>query len=219
MAKDIEVKGLIDDYSFYNGICRGGSGSDDSTWEACGARNYIMYMLNRLGVCHGKEDEAAYQNQWHSCTDGSLRSVARPNPQQETSARDTSSQIKTKPFNDWHLETGPATSAEGEDICRAVTTAQNTSIRLEVERGEGMTTIVFRKTVGNWPDLLGGFRFSLGGYGEFVFDDTLVWHTNAALLGALRAQNEAILVVPGGVRHQFSLSGSGAAIRSLSTCD
>ena len=77
-AQDISAETLIDDYAFYNDICRGGSGGDDSTWEACGARNYILYTLNRLGVCYGKGDQASYQHRWHSCSSGSLRSLQRP---------------------------------------------------------------------------------------------------------------------------------------------
>lgn len=217
-AQDISTETLIKDYEFYNDICRGGSGNEESTWEACGARDYVLYTLNQLGACYGREDEAGYQHQWHSCSSGSLRLAMRPDFQQELPVEAPTAQIRTEQFKDWRLETGPAISDEGEDICRAVTIAQNSGIRLEVGRGEGMTTIVFRETVGNWPDLSGGFSFSLGGYGEFLFRDALIWYTDAALLDALRGQDHAILVDPNGVRHEFSLSGSSAAIGALSIC-
>jgi hypothetical protein len=127
-------------------------------------------------------------------------------------------QISTERFDDWTLETGPVASSEGEPVCRAVTTSPSTGTILEVQRGEGMTTVVFRKAEGDWPDLVAAFRFPLGGYGEFVFGDVLVWHTDASLLNTLMSQGHAILVDPDGAPHDFSLSGSSAAIQALSRC-
>lgn len=79
-AQEVSAEELIADYTFYNGICRGGSGADVSTWQACGARNYVHYRLNVLGVCHGKEDEEIFENEWHKCSSGSFRDNSRPDP-------------------------------------------------------------------------------------------------------------------------------------------
>lgn len=134
------------------------------------------------------------------------------------SASAVEAQITAERFDDWALETGPAASSEGESICRAVTASPNTGTILEVQRAEGMTTVVFRRAEGDWPDLVAGFRFPLGGFGEFVFGDVLVWNTDETLLNRLMAQDQAILVDPDGVPHDFSLSGSSAAIQALSRC-
>jgi hypothetical protein len=79
LAEGVTTESLIEDYEHYNSLCRGGSGDKTSTWEACGARNYSLYILNQIGVCYGRDDEAGYQHQWHTCANGSLRLTARPN--------------------------------------------------------------------------------------------------------------------------------------------
>lgn len=59
---------LLQDYGLYDENCRGGAGSENETWMACGSRDYASVLLNKLGWCHGKVSELAYQMNWHECT-------------------------------------------------------------------------------------------------------------------------------------------------------
>jgi hypothetical protein len=70
VASDVE---LLADYEAYNSRCRGNSGDDPETWVACGARDYIGYLLNISGYCFGQSDQAEFEAQWHVCTDTSNR--------------------------------------------------------------------------------------------------------------------------------------------------
>lgn len=77
-AGDATADRLLSDYDSYNEACRGGSGDSDLTWQACGARDYIGYLLgDQFGLCLGQEDQAGYEMEWHACGDGSLR-IERP---------------------------------------------------------------------------------------------------------------------------------------------
>ena len=51
-----------------NSMCRGGRGDDPDTGRACDARNKTLKVINRLGWCYGKKNQAAYQMKWHPCT-------------------------------------------------------------------------------------------------------------------------------------------------------
>ena len=42
---------------------------------ACGARDYVSYLLSERGYCYGKEDQAGFEMEWHACTSNSLRST------------------------------------------------------------------------------------------------------------------------------------------------
>jgi hypothetical protein len=44
------------------------------TWMACGARDYVSYLLSERGYCYGKEDQAGFEMEWHACTSNSVRS-------------------------------------------------------------------------------------------------------------------------------------------------
>ncbi len=66
-AQDAEDIPLLQDYARYNDSCRGGSGDDNETWKACGARDYISFLLYQRGWCYGKDGEASYEMQWHRC--------------------------------------------------------------------------------------------------------------------------------------------------------
>ena len=56
-----------------NGRCRGGSGDDPATWEACAERLAFQRRLAALNWCYGRRGEAGYQMQWHRCGPNSLR--------------------------------------------------------------------------------------------------------------------------------------------------
>ena len=74
-AEDDETGRLLEDVQSLNSRCRGGSGDDMETWMACGARDYVSYLLSERGYCYGKEDQAGFEMEWHACTSNSLRST------------------------------------------------------------------------------------------------------------------------------------------------
>ncbi len=55
-----------------NGRCRGGSGDQQPTWQACGERAAYGNILEMLNWCYGRNNEAGYQMNWHACGPGSL---------------------------------------------------------------------------------------------------------------------------------------------------
>ncbi|EIC22490.1 hypothetical protein [Thiorhodovibrio frisius] len=67
VAQDPETIRLFQDESYYNDACRGGSGEEAATWQACGARDYIAFLLGQRGYCYGKENQPGYQQEWHRC--------------------------------------------------------------------------------------------------------------------------------------------------------
>lgn len=56
-----------------NGRCRGGSGDDPATWDACAERLAFQRRLSALNWCYGRRGESGYQMQWHRCGPSSLR--------------------------------------------------------------------------------------------------------------------------------------------------
>ena len=62
---------LLADAAAYDARCRGGSGDDPETWQACGARDYIYWLLGTQGLCYGKEGQAGFEMRWHLCEAGS----------------------------------------------------------------------------------------------------------------------------------------------------
>ena len=48
-AQDAETQALLADEAILNGRCRGGSGDDTDTWQACGARDYVGWLLSERG--------------------------------------------------------------------------------------------------------------------------------------------------------------------------
>ena len=56
-----------------NTRCRGGSGDQQVTWEACGERTAYGRVLGMMGWCYGRQGEAGYQMQWHRCIATSIR--------------------------------------------------------------------------------------------------------------------------------------------------
>ena len=64
---------LLADYEAYDSNCRGNSGDDPDTWVACGARDYIGYLLGLSGYCYAQSDQAEDDWEWHVCTSKSHR--------------------------------------------------------------------------------------------------------------------------------------------------
>lgn len=67
------IKDLLSVYQDLNEMCRGWSGDDPHTAQACKVRDKVSKMLAGTGYCYGKKGQAGYQMQWHRCTKGSLR--------------------------------------------------------------------------------------------------------------------------------------------------
>lgn len=63
---------LIKAWTELNSQCRGGSGDDPRTMEACERRDEVGRRIDAAGWCYGKTNQMAYQYQWHACTKGSL---------------------------------------------------------------------------------------------------------------------------------------------------
>ncbi len=71
-AQDAETQALLADEAILNSRCRGGSGDDTDTWQACGARDYVGWLLSERGYCYGKDGQSGAEMEWHACTEGSL---------------------------------------------------------------------------------------------------------------------------------------------------
>ena len=72
-GQDAETMNLLRDESVLNDNCRGGSGDDTETWQACGARDYVGFLLAQRGYCYGKEGQIGADMEWHQCTSGSIK--------------------------------------------------------------------------------------------------------------------------------------------------
>lgn len=64
---------MIAEYEKLNSDCRGGSGDDPATMEACEQRDAVGKKLDARGVCKGRQGEAGYEMTWHRCDGTSLR--------------------------------------------------------------------------------------------------------------------------------------------------
>ena len=64
---------LIQDFGRYDEACRGGSGDETETWEACGSRDYASDLLYEFGWCYGEIGQFGYQMDLHRCSATSIR--------------------------------------------------------------------------------------------------------------------------------------------------
>jgi hypothetical protein len=69
----VNVSALINRWQDENGRCRGGSGDDPKTYQACDERSATGNKLAEAGWCYGREGEAGYQMEWHPCAANSTR--------------------------------------------------------------------------------------------------------------------------------------------------
>jgi len=67
-------KGLIAGWIELNERCRGGSGDDPKTMEACELREAASAQLDSADICYGEEGQFGYQMKMHRCNE---RSTAR----------------------------------------------------------------------------------------------------------------------------------------------
>ena len=73
LAQDSVTISLLQDVAVLNSNCRGGSGDNSETWRACGARDYVAFLLSQRAYCYGKEGQSGFQMEWHRCVSGSFR--------------------------------------------------------------------------------------------------------------------------------------------------
>lgn len=71
-AWTITEQALIERWSELNELCRGGSGDDPSTMEACDLREEVFAQLASADICLGKSGQYGYQMEMHRCNERSL---------------------------------------------------------------------------------------------------------------------------------------------------
>ncbi len=69
----VDVGGLLTQWHDLNGQCRGGSGDEQKTVNACERRERVGRQLSQAGYCYGQRGEYGYQMKWHSCGPNSIR--------------------------------------------------------------------------------------------------------------------------------------------------
>jgi hypothetical protein len=68
-----EEAAMIDQWRHLNEQCRGGSGDNPATMEACDARDTASARLRTAGICYGRQGQYGYQMEMHRCDGQSLR--------------------------------------------------------------------------------------------------------------------------------------------------
>ena len=61
------VTQMLKDEDALNETCRGGSGDDPATLDACKKRDELIAKLNAAGMCYGPPDLPMYQQKWGPC--------------------------------------------------------------------------------------------------------------------------------------------------------
>jgi hypothetical protein len=80
-AQSSIVKDVLSIHDDLDNMCRGWSGDDPHTGEACGVRLKVEKLLGKLGYCYGTKSDFAPNGRggagaaWHKCT---AQSVYRP---------------------------------------------------------------------------------------------------------------------------------------------
>jgi hypothetical protein len=63
---------LVDRWYDLNERCRGGSGDDSNTMDACALREQVSAQLDTADICYGEEGQSGYQMEMHRCNQRSL---------------------------------------------------------------------------------------------------------------------------------------------------
>ena len=96
----VDIQKLILSEKELDNKCRGGSGNDPKTFEACDARDALAVKLNKLGWCYGKSNEAGYQMKWHQCESNSLKQTSAPSVPVTNSNTASTSKDQVSPKKD-----------------------------------------------------------------------------------------------------------------------
>ncbi len=70
-----EIKALLATWETLNDRCRGGSGEDRKTMDACDEREKTGGQLGSQGWCYGEPGQAGYQKKWQPCTEEQMHTV------------------------------------------------------------------------------------------------------------------------------------------------
>lgn len=64
-----DVQKLIEHQEVLNDKCRGGSGKNPKTWQACKKRDEITKKIEKKGYCKGSvnKDAYGYEKEWIPC--------------------------------------------------------------------------------------------------------------------------------------------------------
>lgn len=63
-----DAKAMILRWTELNGRCRGGSGDNPATLQACEDRDALGGQLEAQGFCYGENDEFGFQADWAVCS-------------------------------------------------------------------------------------------------------------------------------------------------------
>ena len=72
-GENLIISGLLKKEKILDGLCRGGSGDDPKTWEACKERDSVQVSLSKRGWCYGEEWQIGAEMSWHQCTPPSVK--------------------------------------------------------------------------------------------------------------------------------------------------
>lgn len=72
LTRLISSEELIEEWDIADEDCRGGSGDDPATQEACELRTALSERLEKAGWCFGKKNQAHSAYRWHKCGKGSI---------------------------------------------------------------------------------------------------------------------------------------------------
>lgn len=64
---ETSVKQAVGVYEFLNELCRGGSGDNPKTQQACDNRDNLESIIQRAGWCYGHYDQPSYLKKWERC--------------------------------------------------------------------------------------------------------------------------------------------------------
>lgn len=68
-----DIQRVIGHWQDLNSKCRGGSGNEQATLDACADREKVGETLTAADWCYGREGEYGYQMEWHRCGPTSLK--------------------------------------------------------------------------------------------------------------------------------------------------
>lgn len=166
------VQDLIKQEEALNDRCRGGSGDEASTWEACSQRDALSGALQKQGWCYGTPKQAEYQKEWARCsadpTVAEAPSLQRVNDDVQF---DQKAALKKERLDLLYLDT---------DGCLG------RMARLQLRIGERSRKLIIEKMVGVCGMKYAGERLAFG-YTQPKAD------MDAYLLGAANQQLDSVL--------------------------
>ena len=77
-AEQQPIEALLKEIDTVNGQCRGGSGDDPKTMDACNKREAKMQEAEQRGWCWGPQTAVGADKHWMRCADDKTTSVQQP---------------------------------------------------------------------------------------------------------------------------------------------